>query len=90
MIFLCLVCAFGCLTATYWHLAQGSVITATRLQVAGGAFAFATSIFGWYIFFAIMLASLDFPFQLPVGDLASLIPPGSENRKQKDQESQEV
>ncbi|KAL1594374.1 hypothetical protein SLS60_010134 [Paraconiothyrium brasiliense] len=31
----------------------------------GGAFAFVTTLFGWWIFIAIMLASLDFPFEVP-------------------------
>lgn len=54
---------------------------AGRLVVAGGAFTFVTSLAGWYIFFAIMLASLDFPLQVPVGDLSTLIKGGSERQK---------
>jgi hypothetical protein len=38
---------------------------AYNCQVAGGAFTFVTCILGWYLFFVIMLAALDFPFQLP-------------------------
>jgi hypothetical protein len=64
-IFASLVPAFGCLTGAYWHLAQGNVSTATTLLVAAGAITFITDILGWWIFFAILLASLDFPFQLP-------------------------
>ena len=40
---------------------------------AGGAFTFVTSMAGWWIFLAIMLASVDFPIALPVGDLSSVI-----------------
>jgi hypothetical protein len=64
-IFASLVPAFGCLAGAYWHLAQANVGTATTLIVAGGACTFVTCVLGWWIFFAILLASLDFPFQLP-------------------------
>ena len=51
---------------------------------AGGAFTFVTSLAGWWIFFAIMLASLDFPFSLPVGDLSHIVKGASEKQKIKD------
>ncbi|KAL8869717.1 MAG: hypothetical protein Q9174_004059, partial [Haloplaca sp. 1 TL-2023] len=70
-IFITLVCAFACLAGAYFNLALAyenptnvsAATNATRLVVAGGAFTFVTSLAGWYIFFAIMLASLDFPLQ---------------------------
>jgi len=64
-IFLFLVPAFGCLAGAYWHLAEGSVSTAQTLLIAAGACCFVVCALGWWIFFAILLASLDFPFQLP-------------------------
>ncbi|KAF2714197.1 GPR1/FUN34/YaaH-class plasma membrane protein [Pleomassaria siparia CBS 279.74] len=78
MIFLTLVLAFSCLAGSYWQLNNGNVALAGRLQVIGGAFAFCTTIFGWWIFIAIMLASLDFPFSVPVGDLSGFIKGASE------------
>lgn len=45
----------------------------TLIVKAGGAFTFVTSLAGWWIFVAIMLASLDFPISLPVGDLSHII-----------------
>jgi hypothetical protein len=39
---------------------------------------------GWWIFFAIMLAALDFPFSIPVGDLSTLIKGASTRMKEKD------
>ena len=39
---------------------------------------------GWWIFFAIMLASLDFPFSLPVGDLSHIIKGASEKKAAKE------
>ena len=65
VIFLCLIPAFGCLAGAFWHLAQGNTGIATTLTVAAGALTFVCDLAGWWIFFAIMLASLDLPFQLP-------------------------
>lgn len=65
MIFLTLVCAFGCLAGAYMTGAEGKLVMSGHLQVAAGAFCFVTCLCGWWIFFAIMLAALDFPFQLP-------------------------
>jgi hypothetical protein len=64
-IFFTLVCAFGLLAGNYIHAALGNATTAYRCQVAAGAFTFVTIILGWYLFFVIMLAALDFPYQLP-------------------------
>jgi hypothetical protein len=30
--------------------------------------------FGWYLFFSLILSALDFPFELPLGDLSKRIP----------------
>lgn len=81
LIFFWLVIAFGCLAGAYWHLANAyadprsaadptfavasELATAGRCAVAGGAFCFLVCLLGWWIFSAIMLAALDFPFQIP-------------------------
>lgn len=71
MIFLTLVPAFACLAGAYWHLGlaasghSGSGATANTLLVAAGAITFVTDMCGWYIFAAMMLASVDFPLNLP-------------------------
>jgi hypothetical protein len=65
MIFFTLVCAFCLLAGSFWQANNGDMVLSHRLQVAAGAFAFCTCIFGWWIFIAIMLASLDFPFEVP-------------------------
>lgn len=52
IIFFCLVIQFGLLTGAYWYLAEdyvGNAAAAGRLVVAGGAFAFITSLTGWYV-----------------------------------------
>lgn len=94
VIFLTLVIAFSLLSASYWANAQAIGATksdpafaaakaalAGRLQIAAGACTFVTSMAGWWIFFAIMLAALDFPFQIPVGDLSTLIKGHSQRQK---------
>ncbi len=72
------------LTGAYWQLALGNAKMAQKLQVAAGAFGFMATLAGWWIFFAQMLASVDFPIQLPVGDISHLITPLSERVKQKE------
>jgi hypothetical protein len=65
LIFAFLVPAFSLLSATYWQLAKGNTALAGNLQIAAGACTFVVCVCGWWIFTAIMLASLDFPFSLP-------------------------
>ncbi len=36
---------------------------------------------GWYLFFALLFAAVDFPFQLPVGDLSTTVRGYSEKNK---------
>lgn len=96
VIFFTLVLAFSLLAGAYWHNAQAIGMTASdpkgaaskaalagRLQIAAGACTFVTSMAGWWIFFAIMLAALDFPFQIPVGDLSTLIKGYSARRERE-------
>jgi succinate-acetate transporter protein len=75
LIFLFLVPSFGLLTGAFWSIAKGTVALATinKMLVAAGALTFVVDMLGWYLFFGILLASLDFPFQLP-GKLISLHP----------------
>ena len=93
VIFFTLVLAFSLLTAAYWYQAKAFASTPTnpsalaragRLQIAAGACTFVTILAGWWIFFAIMLAALDFPFQIPVGDLSTMIKGASTRQKEKD------
>ena len=61
--------AFSFLTAAFWYNAEGKAALAGRMQLAGASFIFVTDVLGWYLFFALMLAAIDFPIQLP-GELA--------------------
>ncbi|KAI9821211.1 MAG: hypothetical protein M1827_003945 [Pycnora praestabilis] len=85
IIFLTLVLTFCLLAGTYWNLALGNAALAAKLQVAAGACSFVTTMSGWWIFFAQMLAALDFPFQVPVGDMSHLIKGYSEKMKDNEE-----
>lgn len=82
VIFFTLVIAFGLLAGAFWQLANGATQMSTNLQTAGGAVLFVTCMAGWWIFLAQMLASVDFPFNIPVGDVSHLIRGASEKQKQ--------
>lgn len=84
MIFFCLVLTFGFLTGAFWQVANGNADLALKLQIGGGACGFATCVFGWWIFIAILLASVDFPFNIPVVDLSHFIKGGSERAKREE------
>ncbi|KAF9632228.1 putative gpr1 fun34 -class plasma membrane protein [Lasiodiplodia theobromae] len=86
VIFATLSPAFCLLAGAYWQTSNGNTDLASNLMVAAGACTFVTCAGGWWIFFAIMLAALDFPFQLPVGDLSTLIKGATQ--RQKELESQ--
>ncbi|EPS35277.1 hypothetical protein H072_11525 [Dactylellina haptotyla CBS 200.50] len=81
VLFVTLDATFGLLTATYFSLADGQASTANRLLITAGAFALVSSASGWYILLAQLLAALDFPVQLPVGDLSGFIVSATERRK---------
>jgi len=80
-IFFTLVPAFGLLAGTFFHNALGNLSIASKCEIAAGAFLFVTCCLGWYILMAIMLAAVDFPFDLPIFDLSGLIKGASEKRK---------
>ena len=61
--------AFSFLTAAFWYNAEGRTKLAGQMQLAGASFIFVTDMLGWYLFFALMLAAIDAPFQLP-GELS--------------------
>ncbi|KAI4135540.1 MAG: hypothetical protein LQ347_000574 [Umbilicaria vellea] len=87
IIFLTLVIAFFLLSGAYWNLAKGTPAAeahAGKLQIVAGAFLFITCMAGWWIFLAQMLASVDFPVQIPVFDISHIIKPASAKLKEKD------
>lgn len=77
LIFLLLVPAFGCLAA-FFFTHGASTVYAT----AAGALTFIICLLGWYLFFVQLLAAVDFPLNLPVGDLSRFIKGASEKKNQ--------
>lgn len=80
-IFFTLMMVFLMLAGCYLQISNGNAGIAAKLQEAAGAWLFAASGFGWYMFVVVMLASLDFPWSLPVGDLSRVIRSASERRE---------
>ena len=79
LIFILLVPAFGCLAGFFWKAAEG--VTATGLSTTAGALTFVVCLLGWYLFFVQLLAAVDFPLNLPVGDLSRFVKGASERAK---------
>jgi len=78
LVFLSLVFAFEMIAAGYFHSAQGNAAAAAMdFKVAGG-FAFVTALAGFWIDFSLILASVGFPFTIPLIDLSSrfMVPKG--------------
>ncbi|KAK7960949.1 hypothetical protein PG988_012163 [Apiospora saccharicola] len=73
-LFLWLLLTFFCLAGAFFQTYSGAAALAGKLQVAGGAFSFLACLVGWWILLSLLLASVDFPFQLPLGDLTSIVP----------------
>nr|MDZ8059463.1 GPR1/FUN34/YaaH family transporter [Nostoc sp. EkiNYC01] len=79
LIFAACVGAFGCLAAFFFEIAQGA--DAHGLQYTAGVLTFIASLLGWYLLFAQILAAVDFPLNLPVGDLGGFVKGASERGK---------
>ena len=79
MIFALLVPAFSCLAGVFFY--AGESVAAPKLQLTAGALTFVICLLGWYLFFVQLLASVDFPLNLPVGDLSRFIKGASEKTK---------
>uniref|UniRef100_A0A8H7MYC3 GPR1/FUN34/YaaH-class plasma membrane protein n=1 Tax=Bionectria ochroleuca TaxID=29856 RepID=A0A8H7MYC3_BIOOC len=73
------------LTASYWITAKGNTELGEKLQKASGAFIFIYCVLGWYLLFAQLLQSLDFPFSLPVGDLSTKIKSATDRKKDREE-----
>lgn len=79
LIFILLIPTFALLTYVFIGLSYTPVpVVHLGAEHAAGALALVISLLGWYIFLAILLASVDFPFSLPVGDLSHIIKGASE------------
>jgi uncharacterized protein len=83
MIFVTLCPMYCCLAGSYWQAAQGNQSAALMLQHGGGALAFVSCLLGWYLFLVLLLAAVDFPMNLPVGDLSRVIKGASETGRRR-------
>ncbi|KAK6222649.1 hypothetical protein LQW54_000830 [Pestalotiopsis sp. IQ-011] len=84
IIFLSLTMCIGFITGAYWQLAKdyaGNAAFAGKLLVGAGACSFVTTAGGWWLLLAQLLASVDFPFNLPVGDLSTVIKGASDRKR---------
>jgi hypothetical protein len=73
----------GCLSGSFFSLAQGNAVYATRLQHVGAGLLLAASLIGFYIFIALVLASVDFPIAVPLGDLSTVIKGAKDKAKER-------
>ncbi|KAK6349480.1 hypothetical protein TWF696_005764 [Orbilia brochopaga] len=80
ILFTTLDAVYALLVAFYFYTASGDTNFAHSLLVTAGACGLVSSLSGWYILFAQLLEALDFPLQLPVGDLSGFIMSATERR----------
>lgn len=64
--------AFSTLGAAYLKFGEEATAAAGRLVIAAGAFGFTACMGGFYILLHLCLAATDFPFNIPLFDLAHL------------------
>ncbi|KAI0908745.1 GPR1/FUN34/yaaH family-domain-containing protein [Ustulina deusta] len=83
LILLLLVPTFGCLSASSFAVAQDLPTKAKTLQHVGAGLLLAVSFLGWYVFTALVLASVEFPFMLPLGDLSTVIPQWKDESRER-------
>lgn len=70
----------GCLSASFFALAQGSAGLALKYQHVGAGLLLAVTFIGWYMLTSMLLLSVDFPIILPLGDLSTIIRGRSETK----------
>ncbi|KAJ7654906.1 GPR1/FUN34/yaaH family-domain-containing protein [Mycena rosella] len=69
-IFATLVCTFAFLAAGYRQAGLGNAALSLTFLRAAGAFGFANILAGWYLAAVLVLAAVEMPWALPVGDLS--------------------
>lgn len=73
IILFCVAMTFLMLSAGYFYLAEQVMDKGGNLLISAGAFGFAACVAGLYLLFDLVLASTEFPFQLPLGDLSGFL-----------------
>lgn len=72
-IFFTLGMYYAFISAGFGAFGDGNSRLGTRLLKAGGAFAFADVVGGWYLALALICESVDMPFRLPLGNLSNFL-----------------
>ena len=73
-IFIFATIGFGFASASLWYTGQGQAATGVTMIVGCGACFFAADLLGWYLFAAIMFATMELPLpDLPVFDLSTVV-----------------
>jgi uncharacterized protein len=65
LMFACVISALSCLTGAFWQTSNNNSDLAEILLVAGGGCFFGACACGWWCLASIILAAVDFPYQLP-------------------------
>lgn len=73
LLYLLTLLQVGCLSGSFFAVAKGAS-NALTVQHVGAGLLFGVTLLGWYIFLALVLQAVDFPFSLPLGDLSTRIP----------------
>ncbi|KAF7562244.1 hypothetical protein G7046_g1899 [Stylonectria norvegica] len=84
-IFLLLIPTFGCLSASFFATSKSQTASALTYQHVGAGLLLGVSMLGWYIFMALILLSVEFPFRLPLGDLSTIVPGRVEENRASDE-----
>ncbi|KAF2753612.1 GPR1/FUN34/YaaH-class plasma membrane protein [Pseudovirgaria hyperparasitica] len=82
--FALLTIVFPVFSAAQFYGAQGNFEKLHNYTVAAGAVGFPVIIIGLYLLLVLMLSTVDFPVNLPVGDLSTVIKSGTELRRAKE------
>jgi len=83
VLFLAYSIAFPLLAAGDWQNGVGNKELGHKLLVGGGAACFVVSMMTWYALINSLLQSVDFPFELPMGNLSSFFSGASQKREQR-------
>ncbi|KAF2206215.1 hypothetical protein CERZMDRAFT_115868 [Cercospora zeae-maydis SCOH1-5] len=72
--FFCLFLIFTFAAASFWLSIDGKTATTHRMQLAAGYIGFVALIVDLYALLSLLFLTVDFPVQLPVGDLSNVFP----------------
>ncbi|KAJ6605949.1 GPR1/FUN34/yaaH family-domain-containing protein, partial [Mycena sp. CBHHK59/15] len=72
-LFATLIPTFSFLAAAYHQSGVGNATLALRYLKAAGACGFANIVGGWYLALVLIFATVEMPFNLPVGDLSGFL-----------------